>query len=128
MIDEDRFSVNDSILKERERLIKYNKSYYRKYRQIPPTSQDFYEFVELIGKGAFGQVTLAIHKLTGRHVAIKAINKSYMQDVYSKQKVMQEVYILKKIRHSNIIRLFEVFQSPKHFLLVMEYADGGDLL
>lgn len=51
-----------------------------------------------------------------------------MQDTYSKQKVMQEVYILKKIRHSNIIRLFEVFQSPKHFLLVMEYADGGDLL
>ena len=41
---------------------------------------------------------------------------------------MQEVWILKKIHHSNIIRLFEVFESPKHFLLVMEYAGGGDLL
>ena len=115
-------------MKERERLIKYNKLYLKKYKQLPPTSLEYYEFVELIGKGAFGQVTLGIHKLTGRYVAVKAINKSYMQDTYSKQKVMQEVYILKKIRHSNIIRLFEVFQSPKHFLLVMEYADGGDLL
>jgi serine/threonine protein kinase len=41
---------------------------------------------------------------------------------------MQEVYILKKIRHSNIIRLYEVFESQNHFLLVMEYGDGGDLL
>ena len=84
VIDEDRFRVNDNIMKERERLIRYNNLYLKKYKQIPPTTQDFYEFVELIGKGAFGQVTLAIHKLTGRQVAIKAINKSYMQDLYSK--------------------------------------------
>ena len=41
---------------------------------------------------------------------------------------MQEVYILSKIRHSKIIRLYEVFESYKHFLLVMEYGEGGDLL
>ena len=41
---------------------------------------------------------------------------------------MQEVYILRKIRHSNIIRLYEVFESEKNFLMVMEYASGGDLL
>ena len=95
---------------------------------MPPTSLDFYKFVEMIGKGAFGKVMLGIHKLTGRYVAIKAIDKTYMQDTYSKQKVMQEVYILQKIRHSNIIRLYEVFESSKHMLLVMEYAGGGDLL
>lgn len=27
-----------------------------------------------------------------------------------------------------MIRLFEVFETPKHVLLVMEYAGGGDLL
>ena len=51
-----------------------------------------------------------------------------MKDDFSKKKVFQEVYILKKIRHSNIIRLLEVFESPKHFLMVMEYVGGGDLL
>lgn len=71
---------------------------------------------------------LGVHKLTGKYVAIKAIDLNYMKDDFSKKKVMQEVFILKKIRHSNIIRLLEVFESPKHFLMVMEYAGGGDLL
>lgn len=66
--------------------------------------------------------------MTGKQVAIKAIDKTYMKDDFSKKKVFQEVYILKKIRHSNIIRLLEVFESPKHFLMVMEYVGGGDLL
>ena len=38
------------------------------------------------------------------------------------------MYILKKIRHSCVIRLLEVFESEKHFLMVMEYEGGGDLL
>ena len=51
-----------------------------------------------------------------------------MKDEYSKKKLLQEVYLLKKVRHNNVIRLLEVFESPKHFLMVMEYAGGGDLL
>lgn len=86
-------------MKEREKLIKFNQIYIKKQGQLPPTTLEYYEYTELIGKGAFGKVTLGIHKLTGRYVAIKAINKAYLQDSYSKQKVMQEVYILKKIRH-----------------------------
>jgi serine/threonine protein kinase len=89
---------------------------------------EYYKFVKLIGKGAFGKVTLGIHKLTGKSVAIKTIEKSYMKDDFSKKKVFQEVYLLKKIRHSNVIKLLEVFESSKHLLMVMEFAGGGDLL
>lgn len=32
VIDEDRFRVNDSIMRERERLIRYNKLYLKKYK------------------------------------------------------------------------------------------------
>ena len=115
-------------MKERDKIIKYNKAFIKKNKTIPPTSLEYYKFVKLIGKGAFGKVTFGIHKLTGKQVAIKTIDKSYMKDDFSKKKVFQEVYILKKIRHSNVIRLLEVFESPKHFLMVMEYAGGGDLL
>ena len=51
-----------------------------------------------------------------------------MKDDYQRRKVMQEVHLLKKVRHTNVIRLLEVFESPKHLLMVMEYAGGGDLL
>jgi len=43
--------------------------------------------VKLIGKGAFGKVTLGVHKLTGKKVAIKSIEKSYMKDEFSRKKV-----------------------------------------
>jgi len=131
--------ANDEVMQDREKLIKFIKfckiTFMRlvhidikKHNKLPPTTLEYYKFVKLIGKGAFGKVTLGIHKLTGRKVAIKTIDKSYMKDDFSKRKVFQEVYILKKIRHSNIIRLLEVFESPKHLLMVMEYSDGGDLL
>ena len=89
---------------------------------------DYYKFIKLIGKGAFGKVLLGIHKLTDKYVAIKSIHKDYMKDEFSKRKVFQEVYILKKIRHANVIRLLEVFEDSKQLFIVMEYARHGDLL
>ena len=71
---------------------------------------------------------MGIHKLTGKYVAIKTIDKTLMKDDFHRKKVFQEVYILKKVKHSNVIRLLEVFESNKHLLMVMEYAGGGDLL
>lgn len=109
-------------------MIAYIRNYIKKTNELPPTTLEFYKFIKLIGKGAFGKVTLGVHLLTGKHVAIKTIEKSFMNDEFSKRKVFQEVYLLKKIKHSNVIRLLEVFESEKHMLIVMEYAGGGDLL
>lgn len=41
---------------------------------------------------------------------------------------MQEVLILKRIRHKNIVRLYEYFETERHILFVMELCAGGDLL
>lgn len=41
---------------------------------------------------------------------------------------MQEVVILKKTRHRNIVRLYEFFETQKHILFVIELCAGGDLL
>ena len=89
---------------------------------------EYYKIIKEIGKGAFGTVSLGIHKLSGKYVAIKAIDKEYLQDEYSKKKLLREIYILKKIKHINVIRLLEVFETAKQVLMVMEYAGGGDLL
>lgn len=55
--------------------------------KTPPTTLEYYWFLKLIGKGAFGKVTLGVHKLTGWKVAIKSIEKSYMKDEFSWRKV-----------------------------------------
>jgi hypothetical protein len=54
------------MLEDREKLIKYIKLYTKKKMDVPETTLDYYKFVKLIGKGAFGKVTLGIHKLTGK--------------------------------------------------------------
>ena len=120
--------LNDPVTEDRDKLVRYIKAYVKKHGKIPHTTLDFYRYVKLLGKGAFGKITLGIHKLTGKYVAIKSIDKVNIKDEYSRRKVFQEVYILKKIRHSCVIRLLEVFESEKHFLMVMEYSGGGDLL
>ena len=48
-----------------------------------------------------------------------------MQDSHSKKKVMQEVYIMQKIRHSNIIRLYEKFEDEKYIFLVISAAKSN---
>lgn len=38
-----------------------------------------------------------------------------------------EVDILKKLDHPNIIKLYEVIDTEFELVLVMEYAEGGEL-
>ena len=84
--DEVVFNEN-SITAEREKLIRYIKAYVKKHGTIPNTSLEFYKFIKLLGKGAFGKITLGIHKLTGKYVAIKSIDKANIKDEYSRRKV-----------------------------------------
>ena len=92
------------------------------------TKIDYYKIGKVIGKGAFGKVNLAIHRLTGKFVALKSINKTFMSDESSLKKVMQEYNILKRARHKNIVRLYESFETEQHIVYVMEVCGGGDLL
>lgn len=104
-------------------------------RESKPNSQsttkiisEFYRIGKILGKGAFGKVNLAIDRNTGDLVAIKSINKQYLSDFTSKSKVMQEVAILKKIRHKNIICLKDTFETDSHIIFALELCAGGDLL
>lgn len=51
------------------------------------TKPEYYKVGKVIGKGAFGKVNLAIHRLTGRFVALKSISKAMMSDESSLKKV-----------------------------------------
>jgi len=110
------------------KVSKYIKEYFKAHGKFPMTTTMFYRIGRLLGKGAFGKVSLGMHRLTGKLIAIKCINKQYLTDEASKQKVMKEFSILKNLRHPNIIRLYESFESTKHILTVIELCTGGDLL
>ena len=79
--------LNDTVTQEREKLIRYIKAHIKKHGSIPHTTLEFYKFIKLLGKGAFGKITLGVHKLTGKYVAIKSIDKANIKDDYSRRKV-----------------------------------------
>jgi len=79
--------LNDTVTQERKKLIRYIKAHIKKHGSIPHTTLEFYKFIKLLGKGAFGKITLGVHKLTGKYVAIKSIDKANIKDDYSRRKV-----------------------------------------
>lgn len=81
-----------------------------------------------MGKGAFGKVNLAIHRLSDKFVALKSINKTFLSEKESRRKVMQEFNILRRTRHMNVVRLYESFETQQHIVFVMEICGAGDLL
>jgi serine/threonine protein kinase len=83
---------------------------------------------KVIGKGAFGKVNLAIHKLSGKFVALKSINKQLMNEEVTKRKIFHEFNIMRITAHTNIVKLLEQFDTPHHTVFVTEVCGGGDLL
>ncbi|KAL6094017.1 hypothetical protein STEG23_010307 [Scotinomys teguina] len=87
-----------------------------------PRSQ--YSLILTIGRGAFSTVNLAYHHLTRTLVAIKLADNAKS----CRQLIQSEVEILQKVRHPNIIRLFEVIETRHRFYVITEYVKGGDLM
>ena len=86
-----------------------------------------YEFIKTIGKGTFGKVKLAKHKLTKEQVAIKILEKSKIKTKKYLERIEKEIKYLKLFNHPNIIQIYEVIESSSSFFIIMEYASGGEL-
>lgn len=81
---------------------------------------------QVLGSGAFGKVFKTFNKHNkNHHVAIKVLNKAKLQDHL--QAIQEEIEILTKLDHPNIVRYYETYIDEKYIYLVMEYIAGGEL-
>jgi len=90
--------------------------------------QQAYDMREVLGTGNFATVRLGVDRKTGQKYAIKVIDKKKMS-ITSKRKdsLMDEVNVLTKVHHDNIISIKEVFETQKNLYLVLELVTGGEL-
>ncbi|KAL5333768.1 kinase-like domain-containing protein [Aspergillus crustosus] len=80
-----------------------------------------YTLGRLIGKGSFGKVYLASHKLTnGSKVVLKSSNKEDTN-------LAREIHHHRQFLHPHIARLYEVIVTEKLVWLVLEYCPGDEL-
>ena len=82
-----------------------------------------YTFGKVIGTGSYGQVRLAVHKLTKQIRAVKIIQKAKVNI----NALLNEINILSKLSHPNIMQIFEVFDDNTNVYIVSEYCKGGEL-
>lgn len=89
-----------------------------------------FELLQVLGKGSFGKVVLAM-KRTGRDAntlyAMKILNK---QNVVIKKQVehtLTERSVLGKMNHPFIVKLHYAFQTEKKLHFVLDYCPGGEL-
>lgn len=89
-----------------------------------------YEVIRQVGIGSYGAVCEAIHKPTGRQVAIKkALN--LFDDKIDCKRILREVQLLRLLKHSgsNVVKLYEILDpvDPTNFnciYMVLEYAQS----
>jgi len=88
--------------------------------------EEFYKVGEEIGRGAFSVVKRGVNKQSQEEVAIKFIEKKFV-DKQDLVLLAREIDIMKKVDHANVLKLKEVFETDETIALVMELVTGGEL-
>ena len=87
---------------------------------------DRYRLEKILGHGSYGQVAEAFDTVGKMKVAIKRINNVFDQVIDTKR-ILREVYILRHLRHDNVIRLLNILKPPREefneLYLVFEFVD-----
>jgi serine/threonine-protein kinase HSL1 (negative regulator of Swe1 kinase) len=85
-----------------------------------------------------GRVRIARHSRTGEHAAIKIIDKTFfntrmsMVNLDTDRQIAllaaeREITVMKLVDHPSILRLHDVWETSSELLLILEYAEGGEL-
>ena len=80
-----------------------------------------------LGKGSFGQVYLSRLKNDNNIYATKVYNRETIENSSAMKYLTNEISILNELRHPNIVNFVEVKKTKKHYYIVMEFCNGGEL-
>lgn len=85
------------------------------------------EILRLIGHGGMGYVYQARQPELDRMVALKILSPSLRSDPAFEERFAREARVLGKLKHPNIVTLYEHGESGGYFYLLMEFIDGVNL-
>ena len=89
--------------------------------QRPPKVTEPFEFLGLVGQGAYGKVFKARERATGALVALKKIKSEHAQDGFPVTG-LREVKLLQSLKHDNVVTLCEMISRKGDIFLKFEYV------
>jgi serine/threonine protein kinase len=85
------------------------------------------EILKLIGHGGMGFVYQARQPELDRAVALKLLSPALRRDPAFEERFAREARVLGRLKHPNIVTLYEHGESGGFFYLMMEFVDGVNL-
>ena len=85
-----------------------------------------YKPTKMLGSGSFGSVYEAKNTIFQNTVAMKVIKKDPNNEL-DEQEIRNEIDILKKLSHPNIVKIYEFYISNSHYYIVTEFCKEGEL-
>ena len=85
-----------------------------------------YNLIKDIGEGNFGKVKLAKLKSTKEKFAIKILDKEKLK-TQTKSTLFNEIEIISKLNHKNVIHVEKILEDSKNYYIIMEYCEKGEL-
>ena len=81
-----------------------------------------------VGKGSFGEVYItSIKGYDKKKLATKKLERDQIEGTEALKYLTNEIKILHKLDHPNIVKFHSIKKTRKHFYIVMEYCNGGEL-
>ena len=121
------FNINDKPIKIVNSLSKLPISTKNVILQQTCNPLDYYDNLKKMGKGTFGSVYKVMHKQTGVIRAMKVISKKKLKCGFTDADILQEIDVLKKLEHPHIIKIYEFYNYEKHYYIINEFCNEGDL-
>ena len=85
-----------------------------------------YTFIKDIGEGNFGKVKLSVLNATQVQYAIKILDKEKLK-TQTKSSSFNEIEIISKLKHQNIINVEKILEDDNNYYIIMEYCEKGEL-
>ena len=82
---------------------------------------------EKLGEGAMGVVYRAEHNETGAEVAVKVLPRALTHQKSTTHRFRQEAFLTSRVRHPNVVELYEIGKDGEIFFIAMELVDGPAL-
>jgi hypothetical protein len=86
-----------------------------------------YRVVDRLGRGAMGEVFLAVQESLDREVALKVLSKKLEADANFVRSFQAEARAAAALNHPNVVTVHDVGESGGVHYLTMEYMDRGSL-
>jgi serine/threonine-protein kinase len=86
-----------------------------------------YNFVQKIGKGAFGTVLLMEDTVVDERLILKFLNPNVSQDEEMLKRFVHELRYSRKITHRNVIRIYDFLYIRGNYAISMEYFPSHTL-